>query len=106
MINILLCGNRKVFDGALCELISITKRTKEPITCFIFTADVSRINEAYVPISDEQVTFLDAYVKEKNTENMKRKNFLCWKNIYEKFYNKPLEYTTEDKELSPLKDME
>ena len=69
MINILLCGNQKVFDGALCELISITKRTKEPITCFIFTADVSRMNPVYVPISDEQVGFLDAYVKEKNTEN-------------------------------------
>ena len=29
MINILLCGNIKVFDGALTELISITNKTKE-----------------------------------------------------------------------------
>ena len=28
MINILLCGNEKVFDGALTELISITKQIK------------------------------------------------------------------------------
>lgn len=27
MINLLLCGNEKVFDGALTELISITNRT-------------------------------------------------------------------------------
>ena len=29
MINILLCGNKKVFDGALTELLSITNKTKE-----------------------------------------------------------------------------
>ena len=45
MINILLCGNKKVFDGALTELISITNRTEETIRCYIFTMDVSRIKE-------------------------------------------------------------
>ena len=90
MINILLCGNQKVFDGALCELISITKRTKEPITCFIFTADVSRINEAYVPISDEQVKFLNAYVKEKNLENKVIKKDVS-KLYEEEFMNSPNE---------------
>ena len=69
MMNILLCGNRKVFDGALCELISITNRTKEPITCYIFTADVSRIKPEYVPITDEQVDFLNKYVKNKDGRN-------------------------------------
>ena len=69
MINILLCGNKKVFDGALCELISITRRTKEPITCFIFTADVSRIKKEYIPISKQEVNFLDMYVKAKNPDN-------------------------------------
>ena len=69
MINILLCGNKKVFDGALCELISITRRTKEPITCFIFTADVSRIKKEYVPISKYEANFLDKYVKAKNPDN-------------------------------------
>lgn len=29
MINILFCGNYKVFDGALTELISITNKTSE-----------------------------------------------------------------------------
>ena len=90
MINLLLCGNQKVFDGALCELISITKRTKEPITCYIFTADVSRINEAYVPISDKQVSFLDAYVKGKNSENKVMKVDVT--NLYEEeFMNSPNE---------------
>lgn len=69
MINILLCGNYKVFDGAICELISITKRTREPITCYIFTADVSRIKPEYVPITQEQTNFLDSYVKSKDAQN-------------------------------------
>ena len=69
MINLLLCGNKKVFDGALTELISITNRTKETITCYIFTMDVSRINKDYVSITDEQVEFLNDVVKEKNEEN-------------------------------------
>lgn len=30
-----------------------------------------------------------------NIDLMKRKNFEVWKNIYEKFYNTKLEYTTE-----------
>lgn len=69
MINILLCGNYKVFDGALSELLSITNRTKESITCYIFTADVSRINPAYIPMTDAQVDFLNEVVKSKNVEN-------------------------------------
>ena len=69
MINILLCGNYKVFDGAMCELISITKRTKEPITCYIFTADVSRIKPEYIPITEAQADFLDKYVKSKDKRN-------------------------------------
>ena len=39
MINLLLCGNKKVFDGALTLLISILNRTKEPLNCYIMTMD-------------------------------------------------------------------
>ena len=69
MVNILLCGNKKVFDGALTQLISMTNRTKEDITCYIFTMDVSRINPDFVSITDEQAEFLDRVVKSKNENN-------------------------------------
>ena len=69
MVNILLCGNRKVFDGALTQLISMTNRTKEDITCYIFTMDVSRINPDFVSITDEQIDFLNKVVKSKNENN-------------------------------------
>ena len=69
MINLLLCGNEKVFDGALTELISITNRTKEEINCYIFTAELTRIKPEYTSIKDEQIEFLNEVVKRKKTEN-------------------------------------
>ena len=70
MINILLCGNSKVFDGALSELISITNRTKEQLNCYIFTMNVSYLKPEYTDISDDQVKFLDQVVKNKNPDNV------------------------------------
>lgn len=69
MINLLLCGNEKVFDGALTELISIINRTSEVINCYIFTAELTRIKPEYTPIKDEQVDFLNEVVKRKNQKN-------------------------------------
>lgn len=68
-MNILLCGNQKVFDGALSELISITNKTKEVVTCYIYTMDLTRIKPEYTSIKDEQIEFLDRIVKTKNQEN-------------------------------------
>lgn len=69
MVNLLLCGNKKVFDGALTQLISITNRTTETICCYIFTMDLTRIKPEYVGITDEQIKLLDDFVKSKNSNN-------------------------------------
>lgn len=69
MINLLLSGNSKVFDGALTELISITNKTKADVRCYIFTMDVTRINPEYTSITDEQIDFLNKVVKSKNKNN-------------------------------------
>lgn len=58
MINILLCGNKKVFDGAVTQLLSIINRTTEPVNYYIFTMDVTRLNDDYVKITDQQVELL------------------------------------------------
>lgn len=68
-MNILLCGNEKVFDGALTELISICNKTKEEVNCFIFTLDLTRIKAEYTAIKDEQIEFLNEVVKSKNKNN-------------------------------------
>ena len=73
MINILLCGNKKVFDGALTQLISMTNRTKEDIRCIIFTMDISRLIPDFTCIEDEQIDFLNEVVKFKNPNNVVEK---------------------------------
>lgn len=85
MINILLCGNDKVFDGALTLLISITNKTKEPINCIIFTADVTRIKPEYKPINDKQIEILQETIKSKNKENNVRKIDVT--DLYEREFN-------------------
>ena len=69
MINILFGGNSKVFDGALSELISITNRTKEPVTCYIFTMDATQLKPEYTCISEQDCVFLEEVVKSKNEKN-------------------------------------
>lgn len=69
MINVLLCGNEKVFDGALTQLISATNKTKEPIKCYIFTMNLQRVNPEFTSIKDEQIEFLNKVVKSKNKKN-------------------------------------
>ena len=73
MINILLAGNKKVFDGVLTELISITNKTKEAINCYIFTMNLERLNEEYTAIEDKQIDFLNDVIKTKNLENRVQK---------------------------------
>lgn len=69
MINLLLCGNEKVFDGALTQLISITNRTNETLNCYIFTMNLERLNPNFKSITDKQVAFLNEVVKSKNVDN-------------------------------------
>ena len=68
-MNILLCGNEKVFDGALTQLISMANKTAEAIKCYIFTMDLSRIKPEYTAISDEKIEFLNEVLKTKNPNN-------------------------------------
>lgn len=82
MINLLLCGNQKVFDGALTQLISITNRTTETIKCYIFTMDISRLKPEYTCITDKQIEFLNSVVKSKKADNQVVKIDVT--NLYEK----------------------
>ena len=71
MINILFCGNDKVFDGALTCALSIMKRSElsEPLRFYMLTMDVSHIKPEYLPISDDQVEFFDEVIKKYDPEN-------------------------------------
>ena len=71
MINILFCGNNKVFDGMLTCSLSILKRSRcdEPITFYIYTMDVSHIKPEYLPVNERQVKFFENVIKEYHPEN-------------------------------------
>ena len=71
MRNILFSGNIKVFDGILTCMLSIFMRTRsdEPYRFYIFTMDVSHLRADFVPVSDEQIAFLDDVAKSYNKAN-------------------------------------
>lgn len=75
MINILYCGNDKVFDGMLTCSLSILKRSRldEPFCFYVFTMDVSHIKESYLPVSDAQIDFFDKVIKSYNPQNTVKK---------------------------------
>lgn len=71
MINILFCGNDKVFDGMLTCALSIFKRSKldEGVRFFVMTMDVSHIKPEYLPVSAEQMEFFESVIKRYGEEN-------------------------------------
>lgn len=69
MINLLLCGNGKVFDGALTQLISMTNRTSEAVRCYIMTMDLTRIRPDYTCITEKQVDFLNRVLRQKDSRH-------------------------------------
>lgn len=73
MINILLCGNEKVFDGALTQLISMTNRTKETVHVFVMTMELTRVREDFTAITDRQIAFLNRVVREKSPGSLVEK---------------------------------
>lgn len=84
MINVLFCGNDKVFDGVLTCVLSILKRTqtKEPFAFYLYTLELTRLNPAFRAISKQGADFLDGVVKEYNREN--RVVLLDVKDVYER----------------------
>lgn len=71
MINIMLCGNRGIFDGVLTCALSIFMRTetKEPFAFYLLSMDVSHLREDYLPITEEQRAFLEGVAKSYNPES-------------------------------------
>lgn len=69
MINLLLCGNKKVFDGILTQIISILNRTKEDLNLYIFTMDKSELQDDFLPIDDNQIEFLIEIIKQKSPKS-------------------------------------
>ena len=68
-INLMYCGNDKVFDGLLISLLSMTKHTKAPIHAFVITMDLQELNQNYKPINSRQIQYLEKMLKDVNSES-------------------------------------
>jgi len=66
MINILFGGNINVFDGILLCLLSMRKHTKQALNVFILSANISNLNESYIPLTNNHLDILNKIVKETN----------------------------------------
>lgn len=71
VIDIMFAGNKKVFDGILCCALSVFMRSElhEGVRFHLLTMDVSHLRDDYLPITDEQVAFLDKVVKGYGKDN-------------------------------------
>lgn len=69
MINIFYSGNKKVFDMILTSIVSILNHTNEALNIYILTMDLQEINPKYIPINENQISYLNTLVKEKNTKS-------------------------------------
>ncbi len=95
MIDILFCGNDKVFDGMITCALSILKRTetKEPFNFYVYTMDVSHIDPRFCALGDAEAEYLDGIVKSYNPENKVTKIDVL--DIYNKeFANTPNEQSS------------
>ena len=73
MVNILLCGNEKVFDGALTQLISMANRTRETIHVFVMTMELTRVRQDFTAITDGQIAFLNSVIQKKSPGSLVEK---------------------------------
>ena len=75
MIDLLYCGNEKVFDGVLTSLLSIMMRdpSNDEYRVSILTMSLTRMDANFTPISDRLIAFLDGVVKRYNPSSSVRK---------------------------------
>lgn len=69
MINLLYCGNTKVFDGIMISAMSAAKKTSSPLSVYILTMDLTDIDERFIPISRAQSDYIEGVVRESNDES-------------------------------------
>ena len=66
MINLMLCGNDKVFDGMLITLISISKHTKEPLNVYLMTMNLTELNPNFTKLEEKHRKAIEDKLRERN----------------------------------------
>ena len=69
MINIMFCGNKKVYDGLLIAIISMVKHTKEQLNIYLITADLHELNSDFVPLTEKEKSKIEEIIKAVNSQS-------------------------------------
>ncbi len=83
-MDILFCGNEKVFDGVLSAGLSIVKRLEDPesLTIHIFTMELTRVSSDYTAMKQQHADIIENALRKHNPETFVK---LCdVSNLYEK----------------------
>lgn len=69
-MDILFCGNDKVFDGVLTASLSIVCRmeTPRPLNIHIFTMELTRVSADYLPMTQEHAQIIERALCRHNPE--------------------------------------
>lgn len=69
IINLLYCGNEKVFDGMMISLLSIIRHTKHELHVYVMTLDLRDVDNRNIPINSNQTTYLENMIQEVNPKS-------------------------------------
>ena len=69
-MNVLYCGNKKVFDGVLTSALSIVMRfsSPRPLRIYLFTMNLTRLNPQYTAIEKAQAAHTERALKKFNPD--------------------------------------
>lgn len=70
MIDLLYCGNDKVFDGVLTSALSVVRRLERPrpLTVHIFTMELTRVSPDYLPMTEADAGAIETALRRHNPE--------------------------------------
>ena len=68
-VNVMFCGNDKVFDGMVIVVLSIIKYYKGPLNINILTMDLTNIEKRFKAINEEHRILLESIIKEVNKDS-------------------------------------
>lgn len=69
-MDILFCGNDKVFDGVLTASLSIVRRLEKPrpLTVHIFTMELTRVSADYLPLTQHHACCIEQALRRYNPQ--------------------------------------
>jgi Lipopolysaccharide biosynthesis proteins, LPS:glycosyltransferases len=64
-----MCGNYKVFDGMIIELLSLVKHNKHQFTLYLMTMDLVEYDKNFVSVDEKMCNYLEEILKTGNKDS-------------------------------------